>query len=731
MLKLSDFLKIKITIPLFTVLILLVATCSAQTKNLPRQVFGKNLNDCVNKLKSQVGGWCEIRLPGKYPSISSVWPVNLDRRTRMITGPSSVLTAWNGAAFDEENRIFYFMGGGHADYGGNEVYEFRLDNGKWRRLTDPSPLKHLFLLNPGSKSGEKKYCWAQNVDAVPSAAHTYDGIQFSRLTKTVFVVIHGAANGSCFVDKKDEIDADSDILLTDKNRTRAIYEFNPSTSDTKHGLKPLEWRRLINPFEFAYPRSVELADGQMLVGASNTLFKFNPVTGKTGQRVILEADYGDGLAKYHPNGSLLLVSRWTLRIRKLPSGKGQVYNMPQTNGKSLAIDSDGLIVSWNGRNQILTFDPNETSPQWALYDWKESGPQLGQGSVYSKWQYIKRDDVFVGISNHKTGVWVYKHPKDIEGSKFSNTDLQKIINNAKAGSTVTLPPGTYGRGLAINKSLTVSMKGVNLLGIARNKAIISVNCDDCDVTIEDFKTKANTAGCVYGNCAAIKGEGKNFRLTVKRAHIDNPVMGIITDNRDGILRIEDTIIENTGLNDLSATLAHGVYAGQISEVHIKNSTIRNVQGNGHIFKSRARTTILENVKLLGENGFHSRTIDLPCGGNFVLTDSFLQHGANTDNSDLISVGTEQNYCKSIEPTNVRITNNTIIIDRDHSSDERARDYGPNAFFNWQGPLGKLDIRDNKIVNLESWSYAGGKKNIKIPDQSSKNTMCKTRKDCGL
>ncbi len=97
---------------------------------------GANLADCRAKLEKQGGGWCKIRLSGGHPSISSVWPPDLDRRTRMVVGPRAVLIAWNGAAFDEESLFFYFMGGGHADYGGNEVYEFDLKTERWARLTD-------------------------------------------------------------------------------------------------------------------------------------------------------------------------------------------------------------------------------------------------------------------------------------------------------------------------------------------------------------------------------------------------------------------------------------------------------------------------------------------------------------------------------------------------------------------------------------------------------------------
>jgi hypothetical protein len=85
---------------------------------LPAPAQGKNLPDCLNKLSRKIGGWCEIRASQEHPSISSVWPENLDKKIRMRTGLQSVLIAWNGAVFDAKRKIFYFFGGGHADYGG-------------------------------------------------------------------------------------------------------------------------------------------------------------------------------------------------------------------------------------------------------------------------------------------------------------------------------------------------------------------------------------------------------------------------------------------------------------------------------------------------------------------------------------------------------------------------------------------------------------------------------------
>ena len=110
-------------------------------------------------------------------------------------------------------------------------------------------------------------------------------------------------------------------------------------------------------------------------------------------------------------------------------------------------------------------------------------------------------------------------------------------------------------------------------------------------------------------------------------------MGILTDNRGGQLVVEDSLIENTGLKDQSDTLGHGLYAGNIDSLILRRSTIRNVNSSGHILKSRAPVTILENVRLLGDQGFHSRSIDMPCGGMLRMKNSVIQHGVNSENEE--------------------------------------------------------------------------------------------------
>ena len=81
--------------------------------------------------------------------------------------------AWVGMAFDEHRgRWWNPAGGGHADYGGNEIYQFDFQSLTWTRLTDPSPLTGAFLTDL-DKDGTLDAC--PSPTSGPPATHSYDG----------------------------------------------------------------------------------------------------------------------------------------------------------------------------------------------------------------------------------------------------------------------------------------------------------------------------------------------------------------------------------------------------------------------------------------------------------------------------------------------------------------------------------------------------------------------------
>jgi len=721
---------------------------SATQQHQPRKtLIGNNLNDCLSKLGT--GGWCEIIASNKHRSISSVWPKDIKRRLRMSTGPSSVLKAWNGAAFDEQAGIMYFTGGGHADYGGNEVYQFNLNDGRWSRITDPSPLTRLYVLrdyNKLQKRPGRKLCWRGDNPTKPGSAHTYDGIIFSQKTQTIFLLSHGAAGGSCFEDKEDKYKNSPLIFAAAEGRGRGLYEFNPSINKTRNNLAPLSWRKVFSKQQMKgmspnYPRTAELADGRLIIGTSARTIIYDPINATINPGDILtnQAGYGDGVMHYDDNNKLL----WSLHRNKLLAfnpitGKSVhrlVTNMP--NGKSIAIDKSGQLISWNGAGKIAILDPKFVDRGWQVINWRNYGPIEGDYRVYSKWVYLKKQDAFVGISSHKTGFWIYKHPKTpalfpptVKTEKYSPLDLNNMIKKAKSGNKLVIKPGIYGQGLYINKSINLDLAGVSLRGISRSRAIININCNECEVIINNFNADGVAANCTNGNCAGIKFAGTNVRLRLLNSQIKNTAIGILTDNRGGGIIVDNSLIENTGRYNKHRRLGHGLYAGEIDSVIFRNSTIRSAFGNGHLFKSRATNTLIENSNIIGLNGRYSRIIDFPCGGSLVVKNSTLHHGKFTDNSDLFSIGTEKKHCKKqIPASTVIMTDNWIIIDRERTDDEPGKNRGTTRLFTWHAPIEQALITGNTIIEKTGQLKYDAKG--RISGLKSKNNFFLSRKSAGL
>lgn len=120
-------------------------------------------NTPVGKIAAQMapGTWYEI--PGQN-KISAVFPSRDGHPAWGSQGPITVVNNWSGGVVARER--FYVWGGGHADYGGNEVYAFNMETFTWERLTNPSAYK------PGCTN----VC--VTVDGTPTSVHSYDGIEY-------------------------------------------------------------------------------------------------------------------------------------------------------------------------------------------------------------------------------------------------------------------------------------------------------------------------------------------------------------------------------------------------------------------------------------------------------------------------------------------------------------------------------------------------------------------------
>lgn len=80
---------------------------------------------------------------------------------------SGVVEGWGGWAVDYVNKKLYVQGGGHSDYGGNEIHCLDLVTMVWSRIVDPSPWGTMTrYVNTVDHS-----IW--NADGSPVASHVY------------------------------------------------------------------------------------------------------------------------------------------------------------------------------------------------------------------------------------------------------------------------------------------------------------------------------------------------------------------------------------------------------------------------------------------------------------------------------------------------------------------------------------------------------------------------------
>lgn len=652
-----------------------------------------SLRDCVSKLDVQGGGWCEM----SGAKIDDVFPGNLAEQVRGRTGPASVIAAWNGAAWDARRRKWYFYGGGQSDYGGNEVYEFDVDSATFTRLTDPSPIP---AMTPQMKCPEP--------DRGPRSQRTYDGFFFSRATDTIWSL--PGSTGYCLGGM---------VSLEGQ-----VWEFNPDPSEARNGLAPLTWRRT----EFDMPpelrkgndlRTAELPDGTITVWSRHRGASFTPKTGEW-KLIGSRADWGDGNAQYDALRDVIWETAAAV-LRMTPAGAPQkVSDAPYgvRAGAGIALDDAGVVYFWSGAATVVRFEP-EAGKWYAAQS--RTGPDYR--AVYSKWIYLPKEKVFLGYSRASSGVWVYE-PVRTGWQELPTRAAQSYIDAAPQGSTVTIPPGLYAKGIEIDKDLTVNLAGVMFEIPVGGKANVLVQNPKRKITVvvngydmPGAKTNSNGAG--------IRADF-DYDLTVRNFHVYDSNMGILTGNRGGRLVLEDGLIEETCCG---SDLSHGVYMGMGEELVMRRVTVTNLRRLGHLVKSRAKRTTIEDSKLVGGEGRYSREIDLPQGGMIVVRHNLIEKGPNTDNADSIAVGTEAvdptKPHRTPLPTRFEFTQNTVIFDRKGASSEPASDAGPNELGKWRNvPAGTpIKVSGNIFVNMKSWG--------EFPDFSGENKMFRTREAAGL
>ena len=666
------------------------------------------------------GSWYELPKTSIQPALASRTQAPDDGG---VTGPVSVITAWNGAAFDGRQN-WYFFGGGHADYSGNEVYDFDFATLKWSRLTEPSKMQ------PQVKGGP---C-AETVDNTPLSSHTYDGFLYVPTTKSAWLW------------------PGVDFCWGGQHPRNATWEFDPASKKWHHHpVMPTKGMATLSAFDAKTGRVVLFNGGTALWfdPRADRYFGESPYAGDIG--------WGTGTIDSDQREFYGLVNAGLFRSRMGATAMGPVSYVTKPNDLPPGLSSSGAglvydgkrheIVAWGGGKTLWVYTP--ATGRWGVLPTAEGTAPISTHNaadprVFSKWIYIPGVDAFAGYNEVAEGVWLYR-PSDmppitvpkalakpqpgkrivcslehLDGS-CNYFRLCEALHDAKDGDTIILRRGTYNEGCLVTANhLTIKGEpGAILTGVAygdKGNLVIDGN----DTVIEGLDCSRGIAN-YNGSCVRI--EGKN--VTLDHMHIHNEQMGVLSGGPNGKIIIENSLIENIGapLSDLS----HCVYIsenkqGVADELIVRNSTIRTSRFEGHLIKSRALKTVIENNVLSSLDGQNSREIDIPQGGTAIIKNNLIEKGPASENWDMIGIALEPQF--GIRKDNdTLVENNWLIFDRPHGLLVTNRSPGPVRFIN------------NKIVGLASPApvveQLRGPKGMGQDVQASGNKLFATRAAAGL
>ena len=297
--------------------------------------------------------------PAQDPTINPNYPSTAPWRG--VTGQESVVTAWSGAVWDEANKRLVINGGGHADYAGNEVYQWSAQTGAFSRLSKPSgAIGNTGTLNDGNDQTNPSY-----FDGRPRSAHTYnhlvlrDGVMWSFQGST-YVSGFGVCSGYRF-ENNDWI-RDSTSLQFSGNYGGTIWDATRGRFlIIGHGNGRPMW---YDP--------IAKTTGLMNHWTNNDAQEMKPVH-DTRRDLVLQFSKFITAFKLDDTSDAVTITTtgtppdWaTLSIVANPSRTGAVYDY----------DNDRYLV-WHGGSSIFVLTP----------------PAIGQNPLTATWTWSKIDAV--------------------------------------------------------------------------------------------------------------------------------------------------------------------------------------------------------------------------------------------------------------------------------------------------------------------------------------------------
>ena len=346
----------------------------------------ESASDPLDQLKP--GEWYEV----PNSKLQAVLPSPPARGT-----PAAIMNTWNGGAWDPVRQALVLAAnGGHADYGGNEVYAFFLSSLTWQRLTEPS------VAGPPTQTSETL------PDGLPASRHTYSGVTFLLKQDKVFTTggslwgsSGGGSRGAWTFDvpsRKWERQADAP-----GSQVTAMAAYDPITG--------LVFSLIQNGTLGAYDPAKNAWSNR---GGPGTWAEYDPA-----RTMVL-----------HPKRrALLVIGGGHVMLFDISRSHATPQTISTTGGAPI-VDAQGpglaydpvtdRIVGWAGGGDVYSL--NLATRTWERHRTNSPTvpPSAPNKGTYGKWQYIPSRNAFIAATQIDENVWLYKIPER-RGSRVEAT----------------------------------------------------------------------------------------------------------------------------------------------------------------------------------------------------------------------------------------------------------------------------------------------------------------------
>ncbi|OHA83365.1 MAG: hypothetical protein A2937_03500 [Candidatus Yonathbacteria bacterium RIFCSPLOWO2_01_FULL_47_33b] len=404
-------------------------------------------------------------------------------------GPTNIIKAWNGGAYDTRRDNFIVWGGGHGDYAGNEIYSFNIGTLQWSRAWGPSANASMGL--PGTPVCSETY-----TDGMPASRHTYGGIEFLPNVDKFF-----SMGGS--------------LWCGPGNPTGNVWTFDFSTQGwtQKGAITPLagRWGGLGLGVNTAYdPNTGHL----FATSPAAELLEYDPTTDIWKLR-------GNTAAKYSMTSAIDSKRKHMVTI-----GNASTYGVIDTPGtiyrynlatvgtitqeKIVSTGATEILVApapafqydpvsdqyvaWKGGSDIYTLNPDTfvwtRRPAAATNTVTPSQPT--EWGTFGRFRYIPSKNAFILVNSIDQNVYIYKLSQGA-GSTAPSTPVVPIVAQSADTTAPTVSITSPGTGASISGTITVSASATDAGGMTGVQFKIDGAVLGAEDTTSPYSVSLNTA----------------------------------------------------------------------------------------------------------------------------------------------------------------------------------------------------------------------------------------------